>query len=254
MLTITIAISTTRDTCAAIGCTEWCRTTTACIVRRITDEAGLVDALASPWVTTVEVSLAANTGKHAIIIGTDGGIPIAALIRAHDAELTLTADAFASAGVITVIAVETRDTLAAICTRATEWRRTTTARIIRLITGSAATGHTLAEAWLVTVGIDRTTNAGKPIGPVDAQRGIPVTAGVGVDITGDTGVVYALVAITVTIAATLDTPAAIAQTEGRIDPTARVICWITGRTLLVDALLAITIGITATAHTAAAIG
>ena len=254
MLTIAIAVCQTRHTPAAIGCTEWCRTTTACVVRRITDEAGLVDALASPWVTTVEVSLAANTGKHAIIIGTDGGIPITALIRAHDAELTLTADAFASAGVITVIAIETRDTLAAICTRATEWRRTTTARVICLVTGSAATGHTLAETWLITILVNRTTNAGKPIGPVDTQRGVPVTAGVGVDITGDTGVVYALVAITVTIAATLDTPAAIAQTEGRIDPTARVIRWITGRTLLVDALLAITIGITATAHTAAAIG
>ena len=105
LLTITIAVATTRDTRAAIGCTEWCRTTTACVVRRITDEAGLVDALASPWVTTVEVSLAANTGKHAIIIGTDGGIPITALIRAHDAELALTAHALPCPWLVALVAI-----------------------------------------------------------------------------------------------------------------------------------------------------
>ena len=105
MLTITIAVCQTRHTPAAIGCTERCRTATACVVRRVTGEAGFVDALVCPWVTTVEVSLAADTSKHAIIIGADGRVAIAALIRAHDAELTLTADALAGTRVITIIAV-----------------------------------------------------------------------------------------------------------------------------------------------------
>ena len=105
LLTVTIAVSTTRDACAAIGCTEWCRTTTACVVGRVTGEAGFVDTLTSTRVTTVEVSLAADAREHAIIIGADGGIPLAALIRAHDAELTLTADALPCPRLIAMLTV-----------------------------------------------------------------------------------------------------------------------------------------------------
>ena len=105
MLTVTIAVSTTRDTCTAVSRTEWCRTTTACVIGGVTGEAGFVDALVCPRVTTVEVSLAANTGKHAIIIGADGRVPLAALIRAHDAELTLTADALPCPRLIAMLTV-----------------------------------------------------------------------------------------------------------------------------------------------------
>ena len=105
LLTITIAISTTCDTRTAIGCTEWCRTTTACVVGGVTGEAGFVDALVCPRVTTVKVSLAADAREHTIIIGADGGIPLAALIRAHDAELTLTADALPCPRLIAMLTV-----------------------------------------------------------------------------------------------------------------------------------------------------
>ena len=112
----------------------------------------------------------------------------------------------------------------------------------------------MTKAWLITIGIDRAPNASQTIGSVDAQRGIPVAASIGINVTGDTGGVYALVAIAIAIAATLDAPTAIAKTERRIDAAARVIRWVTGRTALVDALLAITIGITTTTHTATAVG
>jgi len=81
LLSIAITVSTTGDTRAAVGGTEGRVSTTSSTVTRITSYTGLVDTLAGTGVSTIQVGLAANTAQDAIIIGADGCVSAATLIR-----------------------------------------------------------------------------------------------------------------------------------------------------------------------------
>ena len=166
----------------------------------------------------------------------------------------MAADALAGARLIAVVAIDTGHTLTGASAGTTEWRVTTAPGVVSLIAHRTGTGHTLAKARLITIGINSATHTGRSIRPIDAEWGVSCTAGVGGHITGHARCVDTLLTITICIATTFDTYAAIGRAERCIHTTTGVIGRVTGSTDFVDALLTITIAVTATTDTTTAIG
>ena len=108
-----------------------------------------------------------------------------------------------------MIAIDTRNTLTVSGAWTTEWRIATTARMVALVADRAATGDTLAETRLITIGVCRTAHAGRAICSIDAEGCVAITTGVGGHIAGHARLVNALLAIAIGVAITLDTPAAV---------------------------------------------
>ena len=108
-----------------------------------------------------------------------------------------------------MIAIDTRNTLTVSGAWTTEWRITTTARMVALVARSAAARHALAETRLITIGVCRTAHAGRAVGSIDAEGCVAITTGVGGHITDHARLVNALLAIAIGVARTLDTATAI---------------------------------------------
>ena len=131
------------------------------------------------------------------------------MVRAFNAELTLSAHAFSGVRVRTVLTIEAAHALPAIGARSTVGRRSITACIIHLVTGLAATAYALACPCLVTIIIADTADAGRSIGPVLANGRRAVTATVVYGITGLAEIADTLLTIAVPIGDAGHTPAAI---------------------------------------------
>lgn len=185
---------------AAIGRAKRRGASAAGIVSRIACDACLVDTLAGPGLSAVDVPLAAHARKHSIIIATDGRDALTALVRSHHAEHARPSDALPCAGLITLSAINALDTLAAVNPRATEWRIASAAGVIGLVTGSAAAGHALAKVRIVTIGVGYAANTGRPIGSIGTEGRVAIAAGIIGWVTDRAAIGYALLAIAIIVA------------------------------------------------------
>ena len=194
-----ITVASAPETFTAIGRTERGVSPAARVVRRVTGEARVSDALIRRRVATIKVSATAHAAQRAVLIYTDRGVPVAAVIGALDTEHARTGHTLARAGLVTVRAVETGRAFAAVGARSTERCRAITAGVVRLVAGRAIPIDALTLARIDAVPIIGAAYTGRPRWAVDAVRLVAATAVVTIEVTDHALLVDALVAIAVAI-------------------------------------------------------
>jgi len=108
-----------------------------------------------------------------------------------------------------VVAIDAGYTLAVAGTGSTEGCIATTAGVVALVANGTATRDTLARVGVITICVGHTAHAFRSVGSIYTQRCIALAAGIGGYIASHAGLVNALLAITIGVAITFDTPAAV---------------------------------------------
>ena len=203
----------------------------------------------------VAITIAVVSTTHAFqgprVVHADRGVASAALVRTLDAEYALVSDALPCSRSITIITADTLDTAITIEAFGTNGRGATAADIALGVTDITGAVDTLtAVRWTLRIAL--TANTSSPA--VNAEWGVPTTAGVAAHLANHTGVVHALLTTAVGIIQASHTGTAIGQTLRCIPTAAGIIRWVASDADFCHALLAITVSIAATAHTSTAIG